>query len=182
MSRSGDMIAVGKPLIEGKTNYQEGVIFEYTEAGPILIVAFNRPAEKEIEGVKSGKLQIGFYEIEPVVFITVKIQGCGGWMDTPFTIRKYDGKHTFDWSDPIGESQGLALTIVLIDATTGIVQAQRMIGTAHNFAVGLRSAILRQLEKPYDSVAFNQKVNEIYRNYTSDDIATRASCVFTIKR
>lgn len=174
------MIAVGKQLIEGKANYQEGVIFEYTDAGPILIVAFNRPAEKEIEGVRSGKLQIGFCETGPVIFITVKIQGCGGWMDAPFTIRKYDGK-TFDWSEPIGESQGLALTVVLIDAATGIVQAQRLIGTAHNFAVGFRSAMMRQLERPYDSMMFNQKVNEIYRNYTSDDIATRSACVFTIR-
>ena len=37
------IIEVGKKLFHDKTRYQEGAMFEYTEAGPMLVLAFNNP-------------------------------------------------------------------------------------------------------------------------------------------
>ncbi len=92
------LIAVGERLFPNKDSYPEGVMFEYTKSGPILIIAMRNPTSGEIEAAKSGKLEMALYELKPVIFILVKIKGMGGWMDAPFSIRMYDSKGiTFDW-------------------------------------------------------------------------------------
>ena len=128
-------IAVGEQLFPDRHNYPEGVLFEYTQTGPILIIAFRGPKPAEVQAAKTGKLEMALYESGPVLFVLVKIKGIGGWMDAPFSIRIYDNRGViFDWSEPIGDGSGLAVHIVLVDAATGIVQAQRLIGTSTAFA------------------------------------------------
>lgn len=182
LTRNDSMITeVGKQFIPGKSNWPEGAIFEYTETGPILILAFNNPTDKEIEGAKSGTIEMAYYESRPVLFVCVKIQGCGGWLDAPFSIRLYENK-IFDWSEEISEGTGLAIQIILLDARTGIVKSQRLIGAATDFSRGLRAAITRQYEQPFSREAYNRQIDTVYRNYSSDDIAHRADSHFRIKR
>ncbi len=160
----------------------EGVVFEYTISGPILILSFTHPLKEEIEGVKIGKCEMGLYEKEPCIFISVKIQGCGGWMEAPFSIRKYDNQGIkFDWSEDIEEGKGLSLQVILVDTNTNIIKSQRLIGTSKKFARRLREMILKQLEKPFSNVEYNKAIDDVYKNLSSADIARRAECVFKIK-
>jgi hypothetical protein len=176
------LIAVGQRLFPNKNSYPEGVAFEYTQSGPMLIIAFRNPKPSEIEAAKSGKLEMAFYESGPIIFVMVKIKGMGGWMDAPFSIRIYDQRGaTFDWSDSIGEGQGLGVHIVLVDANTGIVKAQRLIGTSTEFAHGLRAAIMRQYEMPFSVTEYDATIRKIYQNLSSEDMAARADFRF-VKR
>jgi hypothetical protein len=172
---------VGKRLFEENTNYVEGPVFEYFKDGPMLIIAFQSPTAAEIKGIKNGKFEMGLYECGNILFIVIKVKSCGGWMDAPFSIRLYDGKRTFDWSEESTEGKGLALHLVLVDANDGILKAQRLIGTSNDFTKGLRSAILKQLEEPFSLAQYHNIVNETYKNLSSDDIANRATCKFIIR-
>lgn len=60
---------VGELFIPGKTRYQEGVFFEYTESGPMLLFAFESPAEEEIMATRKGKVELALYESPPIIFI-----------------------------------------------------------------------------------------------------------------
>lgn len=176
------LIAVSERLLPDKTSYPEGVMFEYTKSGPMLIISMRNPTPGEIEAAKSGKLEMALYELKPVIFILVKIKGMGGWMDAPFSIRMYDSKGiTFDWSEPINEGQGLAVHIVLVDANSGIVKAQRLIGTSTAFAKGLRAAIMRQYEEPFSVKDYNAAIDRVYSRYSSDDMAMRGEFYFRKK-
>jgi len=174
------LIEVGKPLFPGR-RWPEGVIFEYTESGPMLILAFNNPTPKEIECAKTGQIEMGYYEYKSVIFICVKIQGCGDWMDAPFSIRLYENK-IFDWSDPVDDGKGLGIQIIMLDALTGIVKSIRLIGATTEFSRGLRKAIMRQYEQEFNEAEYHRQINEIYRNYSSSDLAKRASCLFRVRR
>ena len=63
----------------------EGVVFEYMESGPMLILFYNKPTAKEIEDIKSYRIAMGYYVKGPVIFIVVKIGSI--WMDADEVIR-----------------------------------------------------------------------------------------------
>lgn len=172
-------IAVGQRLFPDRHSYPEGVLFEYTQSGPIMIIAFRSPKPAEIQAAKTGKLEMCLYESGPVIFILVKIKGLGGWMDAPFSVRIYGNRGiAFDWSEPIEDGQGLALHIVLVDVATGIVRAQRLIGTSTAFARGLRAAIMRQYEAPFSVTEYSAAIDVAYKRFTSDDMAARGDFYF----
>ena len=55
-----------------------------------------------------------------------------------------------------------------------------MIGANHKFSVGLRNAIIKQMEMDYSESQYNQEINEVYKNLNSEDIAIRAENMFRI--
>ncbi len=162
---------VGKLFIPDKTAYNEGVYFEYAESGPYLIFALKNPTESEIEAAKKGEVEFALYEAPPVIFLLHKVQGLGRWSDSPFSIRLYKDK-TFNWSEPVEEGLGLAFHIVLVNADTGILLAQRIVGTSTRFARELRAAIMRQYEAPFCSETFNRKIDDTYRSFTTKELLT----------
>lgn len=169
------ILKVGELLAPGKTSYQEASWLDYTETGPVLMMAINRPSPKEIEAVKSGRIELALYEADPILWFLYKIRGFGPWSDCPFSIRLYDGKgRKFDWSEEIEEGTGLGLQIVLVDAGTGIVKVLRLVGMSTKFSREFRAMILRQLERPFDAEKYNREINRVYARLSSDDLAARA--------
>ncbi len=108
-----------------------------------------------------------------MLFVVHRVHGLEKWSDSPFSIMMYENIG-FDWSEPITEGMGLALYIVLVDAGTGILLAQRIIGTSTDFALELRAAIFRQHEHPFSKKAYYTKIEETYNNYTSKDLLLRS--------
>jgi hypothetical protein len=166
---------VGEQFISGKINWTEGAYFEYAESGPYLIFAFRNPSKKEIEGAREGKVELALYEAPPILWILHRVHGIEQWSDNPFNIRHYDGKGNFDWSEPIEEGKGIGLNIMLVEAGTGILLVQRLIGLSTKFSIELREAILRQLEQPFSLQNFNDIVKKTYSNFTSKELLQRAS-------
>jgi hypothetical protein len=167
---------VGELFEEGKTRYNEGVIFEFTQSGPILLMFFNHPTENEIASIKSGKLELAFLEKDEVIFILSKFQGMS-WIDAPYTVH-LSKPFTFDDMAP---DQGFGLTIYLIDANSGILKVIRYVGLSNEFSRKLRAAILRQKETHFDKTLHDLKINSIYANYSTDDLVRRAETFCKIK-
>jgi hypothetical protein len=169
------ILKVGELFAPGRASYQEASWLDYTETGPMLLMAINRPTPKEIEAVKNGRIELALYEKEPVLWFLYKIRGFGPWSDCPFSIRLYDGKgRSLDWSEEIEEGAGLGLQIILIDAGTGIVKVLRLTGLPTKFSRELRAMILRQLERPFDAESYHREINRVYARLSSDDLAARA--------
>jgi hypothetical protein len=156
-------------------------VFNYTPVGADLLLFFSAPDKKEVDGARSGKIEMGYYIYKSVIFLVFKINGMGGWMDCPFSIRKYDGTGmSFDWSEDIGPDLGIGITIILVDRDNEQIKSIRMIGANHKFSVGLRNAIIKQMEMDYSESQYNQEINEVYKNLNSEDIAIRAENMFRI--
>ncbi len=49
---------VGKLYKDNVTRYAEGTKFDFTQSGAVLELYFERPSNKEIEDVKSGKFEL----------------------------------------------------------------------------------------------------------------------------
>jgi hypothetical protein len=167
---------VGEQFIPGRSQYPQGVRFEYTESGPYLIFTFRNPSPKEIEAARKGKVELALHETAPVLWLLHRIEGLEQWSDCPFSIRIYDGTgRRFDWSEPIEEGQGLGLNIVLVEASTGILLVQRLVGLSTRFSRELRSTILRQLEQPFSKEDYAAEINRIYANYSTKTLLSWAT-------
>lgn len=164
-------LEVGQLFEPGRTRYDEGVKFEFTQSGPILLIFFDRPTEKEIEAIRAGKFQTKFYEHDNVIFMLFKF-GSLNWIDAPYSVHL---SPPFEFAEELDQDNlGFGLQIFLIDAATGILKVMRYIGLGHDFSIQLREAILQQKEQPFNQNAYNLKVNEIYRRYTTDQLVDYA--------
>lgn len=169
---------IGKLFFPGKTGWREGVWFDYTAIGPVLVFAFKKPSDEEILAARKGQVELALYDDPPVLFILHRIEGLEDWSDCPFSVRLC--KDEIDLSLPIEEGKGLGLQIVLVESTTGIVKALRLVGTSTEFARELRAAMVKQMIRPFSPHEYNQTVNDVYTRYTSEQLLNRAKARHTI--
>lgn len=168
-------LEVGGLFFPNQTKIQEGAYLEYTESGPMLLLAVGNPSAKEVEAARGGPLRFALYETDVLLWFLYHIEGFGSWSDCPFSIRLYDGQgKRFDWSEEIVEGTGLALSIVLVDAHTGIVKTLRLVALPTVFSREFRVAILRQLERPFSAEAYYRHIDQTYRMYSTDALVQRA--------
>jgi hypothetical protein len=166
---------VGKLFEEGKTHYQEGVKFDFTQSGPILFLFFNRPTQKEVESVKTGKFEYGLYVKDEVIFLFFKFQGLE-WMDAPYTVHLSE---QFEFEE-VEDGKGFALNIFLIDSSTGILEAIRLCGLSTKFSLEFQNAVQIQRNIPFDKTTYEKKINMVYGNYATSDLVQRAN-IYRIK-
>lgn len=159
---------VGQLFEEGKTHYQEATKFDFTDSGPILFLFFAGPTAAEIESVRGGNLKIGFLEKDDIIFLLFKFANMP-WIDAPYTI------HLSQYlTNPLAEVEkeiGYGLQIFLVDADTGILKVMRLIGLGTEWSRRFREAMMRQKERNFDQRIYEAKIQNIYRNFSSKDLA-----------
>ena len=111
--------------------------------GPTVsfVVTMNAPTEKEITGIRKGKVNYGVYVSENVPFIVWDFAGAKVTLDCYINI----------WRETIGSAgrfingSGNLLSIFLVDCTTGILHGIRTIGAEHEFMDTIKAACNNQL-------------------------------------
>lgn len=138
-------------------------IFEITDGGAILMLKFQHPTSKEKNNIKSGVAQFKAVSIDGVVFFLCRF-GTAPWIDAPYSKSLSNSKIT---RSPDG--CGLSLHVMLIDSSTGVLVAQRLIGLNAQFTNDLADIINLQPYFP-DRDAYLQLVNRIYSKYSTEDM------------
>lgn len=160
-------IEVGKPFKEflGKG---EGVVLEIIGSVGLLVFMLNNIREDEVKQFSnSNPMEFRMTAMEDVLMFTVKV-GDLPWSDAPYS------PHLSSPCTEIGkipEGQGIALNIVLMDATTGIVKAIRTVGLGHDFSCHMKEQIERLWKKPFHINTYDQILDRIYEKYSPEDIA-----------
>lgn len=160
---------------------REGVIFELLDKDfPVLLFFYDGPTLREIQGIQSGKIKIGYYCRGSVLFLIFHIDGAGGWMDAPLSIRRY-GKppEYFGLDEEFAPNQGLPFHIFLINRDNGNVEAIRYIVASHRFSVGFQNELRKQYDAPYSNSLYFAEIDSVYRTLPIDELAKRAENMFT---
>lgn len=125
-----------------------GMIFDLTDSGGVLLVRFSRPTAAEKRNFQRG-ISIKFAVVEDIIFILARLGTDPYWQDAPY----YRGRsRNLTHIDTPGEGQGLAIHAMLIDASTGVLVAQKLLSPDHDTSVALLQAIQKQPEIPdYDT-------------------------------
>jgi len=156
---------VGQLFQDGITMYPEGTKFDFTQGGPILTIFLEHPTEKETQQIKNGRLQIGFWCKDNIIFLLFKF-GSLSWMDAPYTIHL---SKPFAFEEIIPGS-GFGLHVFLVDAATGIIKAMRLIGLGTTFSIQLKKAIEKQKNTAFDESLYDKAIMRVYGNYSTNDM------------
>lgn len=125
----------------------DSVIFDVTPSGCVLIIQMARPTSQEKRSFQS-MISMRYRVADDIIFILVRL-GVMQWMDAPY----YRGlSRDASLPDHIDDGAGLSLHAMLVDASTGILVAQKLIGLSTDGSRALVQAIQEQPEIPnYDS-------------------------------
>ena len=139
---------------------EDSLRFQIYDSGCTLVLSVNKPTAAEKRNFKSG-IQTKVAVVNDIVFLLVRF-GVSQWMDAPF-YRELSPHTHLDIPD---EGQGLTIHCMLVDSSTGILIAQKLIGLDHDVSCRLISAITAQPKiDQYDSV-----LAETYRQYTTQQL------------
>lgn len=157
--------AVGD-IVESFKSWQEGVKFDINDGGAVLVILFNKPTEKEIEAIRSGKAEFGLFAKDDVIFLLSKF-GNLPWMDSPYHIAL---SRDLTKLQDIEEGQGYGLNIVLADCSTGEVKVLRYVGLSTAFSKTLKEQIENQDKKNFNPFEYDMKINRIYNTYSTKEM------------
>lgn len=161
---------VGKPLKEGKNRYPEVPIFEFEQAGGVLYVFYKTPKDKEVEAFRSGDVKLGILYKEGIIFLLFKF-GSANWLDVPYCWHLSE-PYTFQ---PLEKGMGYGMTMIFSDANTGIVKVIRQIGWPNRMSKIFRGHVEdQQQDKDFYRVEYERKLQNIYNNYSTDDMVKMA--------
>ena len=149
----------------------EGIRFDITDSGPILLVRFHCPTTNEIDAFNEGKpAEFRFVELGGTIFLTVKFADLP-WMDAPYNIHLSQ-----NLSEPmeIPEGGGYILHVFLC-GTDGAIHAMRFMGLSTNFSRELRKAAISQSHDNFDPALHDKNISEVYARYSSKDLAMLSS-------
>lgn len=133
------------------------------------MVMFNEPTESEQRAFTAGEAQFKFAAEHGILFFLCKF-GAGNWMDAPYH-RAFSRVSSLP--DDIQSPDGFALHCMLIDAGTGILVAQRVIGLQTDFSNKLLAEIKQQPTK-IDPITYNNTLYDVCSMYKTSDLVARA--------
>lgn len=146
----------------------EGVRFDMTDGGGLIIVNFPRPTTDEIAQFHMPT-KLAFVVKDDVIFLLVKL-GSLAWMDAPYN-RQLSLQLTH--IDNIEDGQALAFQIFLVDGETGGLVAQKLVSGTTAGSRLLSSAIKSQPIIP----DYHDRLKRIMAAYTTRDLVKMSTRV-----
>lgn len=159
-----EFLAVGQKVCAPSS---EGVTLDLSESGYTLIYRFNHPTAAEKRNLKSGAYQFKAVMLDGVLFFLSRF-GNQPWCDAPF----HRGLAQARSAEKPEEGNGNSLLVLLVDASTGILQTIRLIGLSHKFSMQLIELIEKHPEQA--PVNWQQTLASIFARYTTEQMVEMA--------
>lgn len=153
-------LVVGKKCCEPS---KDDIRFDLTDSGAELVIKFARPTDAEIKAIKSGAAQFRLAQIDGVIFFLSRF-GSLPWMDAPYCWVY--SNYTLCTPNP---GEGIALTIIFVDAATGILKSTRVVGLSTEFSVALLEMVANQ-PKPQNRDTYLKSIASIYAQYDTNNL------------
>lgn len=164
-------------VVNNFIHHQECMKFDIDDNGATMLVFFDNPTQNEIDQFQEGEnFEIRFTELDDVIMITVKI-GSLNWMDAPYNINL--SKNLTNITLP-SEGEGLALTLIFVDARRGEIKSIRLIGLSTYFTTKLLKAALKQKANDFNKEKYDTTIHDVYTRYNTNTIAKMSNCYYRI--
>ncbi len=165
---------VGELYSPTRTRWPQGSDYNFRSGGHELRLFLPDLTEREIEQVRSGRAEFRIF-IRGGLLILVYRFGDMPWSDASYNWHMVSEEEQTTPEDPVDPTMGAALTVLLIEANTGVIKAMRLIGLQHDFTLALHRLIRLQIDQPWDHEDYLRRIAETYRIYSSEDMAQLAS-------
>ena len=152
------VVEVGKPTgLQGP----DGVIFDMTDSGGVLIIRMSRPTAAEKKAFRSG-ISVRYCIVDQIIFVLVRM-GTMQWMDAPY----YRGlSRNFTRIEMPADGQGLAIQVLFVDGLDGVLVGQKLISPDTDTSRGLMTAAIMQPVIP----DYDYRLRSVLMRYTTDQL------------
>ena len=167
-------LAIGEPFTPERTKWPHNRFeFRYFDGSYLLQINEASPGPRSIEAFRFAPMHIGLHFERNVIFFLFKIQGSWEWSDQAFSIHLVpaEDRGPGDASD----KHFVPLSVVLVDADTGLVRALRVVTMSPRFVVAFQRFIAVQKAAPFSRAEHEAAIGSVYARYTaSKDLAAAA--------
>jgi hypothetical protein len=162
-----DILAIGQPFGQTTRQWPEGTMFNYDASGHWLIYFYSSPSRIEISSIQEGPAEFGLYVAGPVIFLLHRFHPMP-WNDSPYTfwLVHEDERKLPEVSDHLHA----LLRVILVDTSTGLIEAIRACTFSAEFTKKLHQAIHFQASLAWDQSLHEQVIQEVYTNLTTNDM------------
>jgi hypothetical protein len=176
-------LEIGKPFPGLSFPTADAGEYLYTGAGHELRIFWSRPSAREIESVRKGVAEFGLLYEEGLICLAYRFGGSS----KPVSEAMYSwhlvpvGKRQIPPGEDEGPSESRALlTVVLIDAATGIVRVLRAVTFSPEFTHELHDRIREQAAgAPIDVQEYARRARRIQARYPTSEALLAAASVRT---
>lgn len=170
-------LVCGKPYPLLLPHAQDGSFFNLGPTSVDLVITLSQPTEREIANTRTGIARFGIYLHGPVLFFMHRF-GDEPWSDSPFSIQMLppERRHLPVLSD----GQHLVMHVTLVESTTNIIRALRLITIPPQMAKTLLRLAAQQLESPLSRERYNEVIDKAYKRHT-DTMSMVRHAVLTMK-
>ena len=169
------IVAIGKPLFEGRTELPGAIEYNYQSGDHTLLLSMKNLHPKEIEAVRSEEAEFGLYCENSIVFLLYRFGETLPWSDSAFSwwnVAEEDRRLPAPCENP---ATRILLKIILVEAATGNVKAIRVTTLSPEFTEKLHEAIRRQATgEEFSRAEFVARSLAIYKNQSPAALALKA--------
>lgn len=158
---------VGK-LFSSRTSWPEMAQYHYMAGEHHLHVFMRQPSEIEVKATKTGMAEFALVVEQDIIFLLYQLSPIP-WSDAPYSWHMVPADQRTLPAD-VPQGKGALLTVMLIDATTGIIKAIRAVGLGTNFTNTLHAAIRDQAARSFDQPRYDEQLNRTYARYPTTDL------------
>ncbi len=174
------LLAVGKPYHPDCRVWPEGADYNFRDGTHELRVFLPRASKEEIASVENGPIEFGLLCDLPDLFVLARFhdkrsQQLVMAFDCPYSWHRVASEDRTDppaWEE-VNPSARAVVSVVLMEATTGIVLALRMCTYSPEFTRALHRAIAEQVAMPYDKITHERRIEDITEQFTSEQLWDR---------
>ena len=176
--RQGPMhrLEVGKPYHPGRRRWPEGSDYNFRNGGHELRLFVGGATLPEVEAVRSGPVQFGFFAEPEGLFLITRF-GTRMSFDCSYNwhrVSENDRTLPPPTEETSPELRAL-LTILLIEATNGVVLAIRTVTFSPEFTRALHRAIADQVAAPYDRAAHERWADGMTAQNSTEQLWARCT-------
>jgi len=172
---------VGKPYHPGRQHWPEGADYNFRAGGHELRVFLGRATSSEVTAVRTGRVEFGAMIELPEIFIVSRFHGPDGRVVASFDCsyqwhRVSSAERTAPpaWEETSPQLRAL-LSIILVEATNGVILALRSVSYSPEFTRAFHRAIADQAALPYDQAEHERAVADIVRRLDTNAIWERCA-------
>lgn len=160
-----------------RTVWPELAQYNYRSGKHELTIFLNNPTHEEIQDVAMGDSAFALFADQGLIVLTYTFGNAIPWSDAPYSIHllpESDRKLAVD-------GQSATMHVVLVDASTGIIKALRLVSMPSEFSMALHNSINQQAAQSFDPRAYDRHLEELYAKYSPADIQRRSLLMFANK-
>ncbi|GAA4209384.1 hypothetical protein GCM10022252_75830 [Streptosporangium oxazolinicum] len=162
---------VGKPYSQNRRQWPETTRLRLTPEGCELALFYPSPTSKETNEIRRGVPQWAWTELDGIAVLAFRF-GILRWADTPYQVAR--DVTPSDQSGPIeAGDKNLIVTVLLVDANTGIIKVLRTLTWPPEFANAVRATVQRQLDSPITDDQAGIALKALYDLYPDTAVLVR---------